>query len=543
MVGLSDTSLAELAAGGWTGEGLQDPQEREAFSRAQGWLAEWQELRDRLAPSELIERIIRSTGYLAAIVPLFQGPQKVANVRKLVDMAREYEENGAYNFRGFVRYLTELVDDRAREPEYPVWAEKADVVRIMTVHQAKGLQFPIVIVPQLSRESSARVPALRFHREHGVVAKVRADAYHPWLRPHAFSVVDDEMRSRELEESKRLFYVAVTRAADHVILSGPANCREGTWGYWLQRFNRLPVVEHVPPAPVLETDRTGAVALPEVGEVVARVRGFSPRPSELLSISARDLAEYMTCARRHYYASILNLEEAPPRPRVPAVGALPAAERGSLIHRVLEEVPFDASAETVDRLLARLSGGAAPEELREEVLAFLAGPTGRELKKARLIGREVPLHLTVRDSDPWTLLISGVADLVYQDEHGGWHLIDYKESFVGRGKLPLYQTQLALYAVALMRAWSLESVEVGLRFLRDRQHSVRDTIITQQDADALLSRIARLARHLVHSTRTLAEEAWPKVEPVKRCHDMACGFRWRCGRLPVETTQLELELE
>jgi ATP-dependent helicase/nuclease subunit A len=560
MVGLSDNALLRLAKGGGLAEGtaaLDTAEEDAALARARAWLLEWRELRDRLAPSELVERIVRSTGYLAAIVPLFQGAQKVANVRKLVDLSREYEESGPYNFRGFVRYLTTLIDDKAREPEYPVWAERADVVRLMTVHQSKGLQFPIVYVPQMARENRIHPEAVMFHVERGVVAKVRVDKYHPWLKPPAMAAVEAERKDREIEESRRLLYVALTRAADHLVMSGefgPRQARADTWAGWLRRWLggdesakgvRVMRRGDVPSAPEVQAEGAEPFLPAAVAEAETRVAGFSPAPPQWLVLSARELAEYLVCARRHYYVSVLSLEEMPPRARVAPPGTLPAADRGHLVHRVLEEIDFGSSAGDVQRALLRLVGGDTPElpRLGKDIQAFLASDTGQVLRQARQVAREVPLYLTLQDVDGWTLQVSGVADLIFQDADGEWHILDYKQSRLSRGRQSLYQYQLKLYAAALMAGTGVERVTLGLRFLEDRKSAPADVLLTAADARRLEAHALRAARQLAGSARSLTEEAWPKVTDESRCHDLSCGFRWRCGRLPEAKEQMELSLE
>jgi CRISPR/Cas system-associated exonuclease Cas4 (RecB family) len=257
------------------------------------------------------------------------------------------------------------------------------------------------------------------------------------------------------------------------------------------------------------------------------------------------MAEYAVCARRHYYLSVLSLEEMPPRAKVPPVGAMRAASRGNLVHRVLEEIAFDADEEAVRTHLRRLVGGDAEElaALGKDILAFLQGPTGYELRQARQVGREVPLHLTLQDVDGWTLQVSGVADLIYQDADSEWHIIDYKQSRLGKGKLPMYRYQLSVYALALMQAFELPQVHIGLRFLEDRSPPPKDHLVSALEAMRLQQTILKLGRQLALSSRVLVEDAWPRVEQEQRCHDLECGFRWRCGRMPVPKQQLELALD
>ena len=105
-------------------------------------------LRDRLDPAELLEWAIGETGYDAVLMAQPDGEQQVANVAKLLDLAREFSRKGLAGLYEFVAYLREhLGDDRPRAPDAQIMSEEEDVVRIMTIHQAKGLEFPAVFVP------------------------------------------------------------------------------------------------------------------------------------------------------------------------------------------------------------------------------------------------------------------------------------------------------------------------------------------------------------------------------------------------------------
>jgi ATP-dependent helicase/nuclease subunit A len=587
MVGLSDDAMLRLATRKFFK--LREPKEsseredrfaceglpaaeREAFELALRWLREWRELRHRLAPSELLERIVRSTGYLSSIVGLFQGQQKVANVRKLVDMARSYEEAGPYHFRGFVRYLQTLIDEGAREPEYPVWAEKADVVRLMTVHQSKGLEFPIVFVPQMARENRAPAQTIMFHPQQGVVVKVRPDRYHDWIRPAAFSAVEEEQKRRGDEEHRRLLYVALTRAADHLIMSGEFGDREarkGTWARWLRDHVGGELLDGKLPGeggPVrvwrradvprldgqVQLDGPPPAPLPDLEPIVKRVCGFQTPAPRQLSVTARELAEYSVCARRQYYLGLLGLEEFPPRPRDArdlaesddgsggaAVGAgWSALQKGTLVHRVLQRVSLDASADEVEQLTRRLVPSwrahepAALQligEVRDDVTALLAGDTGTLLRGASVLDREVPLQLGLRGPDGWSLLVEGVADAILRDAHDEWWVIDYKGARAERSRAAFYHYQLSIYALALAERFSLERVTIGVQYLRERG-PLRSTVLEADELQRLRVDLLARGRELAGGLRRLDEGGWPKVEPAQVCHDMGCGFRWRCGR-------------
>jgi ATP-dependent helicase/nuclease subunit A len=224
-----------------------DPEDAEAVERA-GWLEhvpddDRRRLRDlrtgiaalrRRAPllglDRLIDEAISAFGYDLAVLSMPRGVRRYANVRKLMRLGREYERTEGRDLRGFLRFL----DERSaadREGEAATEAEDHDGVRVMTVHAAKGLEFPVVAVADLGRGllDGGRQPAVSV----GEIASSDDDEL-PALRvgirmarfgsPAVGVFGYDELIERAAEdaaaEACRLAYVAMTRARDRLILSG-----------------------------------------------------------------------------------------------------------------------------------------------------------------------------------------------------------------------------------------------------------------------------------------------------------------------------------
>ncbi|MGH7914850.1 MAG: UvrD-helicase domain-containing protein, partial [Candidatus Binataceae bacterium] len=123
--------------------------EREAVLRAKGSLIVLREMRERASLTGIIERALELTHFEAVILGLDHGLQRAANVRKLMETAREFEAHRFFGLGDFVHHLRLLVEKEPREPQAQIAAETDNVVRLMTIHQAKGLEFPVVIVADL----------------------------------------------------------------------------------------------------------------------------------------------------------------------------------------------------------------------------------------------------------------------------------------------------------------------------------------------------------------------------------------------------------
>ncbi len=205
------------------GQGVGGPELRFAEQTLAGLLA----LRGRVAVVEILRAALGATGYLATIAGLPDGERRRVNVEKLLEVARRL---GGADLATFSVYLEDLLRQEAREGEAPLEGEHA--VRLMTVHRAKGLEFPVVVLPDLGREGLPSQPLALAGRSYGLAVKLRDGT--DWVQPLAYRLARAEETRMERAERERLAYVALTRARDYLILAGPARERGGDdWLSWL----------------------------------------------------------------------------------------------------------------------------------------------------------------------------------------------------------------------------------------------------------------------------------------------------------------------
>ncbi|WP_276302717.1 UvrD-helicase domain-containing protein [Halorussus lipolyticus] len=201
-------------------------------------LSTWRTLSGCATPPEdgvlpwnrLLSRVIDDTGYLASVSADERGRQAVANVEKFRDQVRTWSENGVHTAAGLLHRIDRQAEIDPREGEADIPGD-AEGVRIMTIHSAKGLEFPIVTVPDIGS-------SLNFGQsidDHGYVRLVGGTDDAPPIpavggpNPNdAFSIektavheyADRQSLPQERAESKRLLYVACTRTRDHLLLCG-----------------------------------------------------------------------------------------------------------------------------------------------------------------------------------------------------------------------------------------------------------------------------------------------------------------------------------
>ncbi len=222
-----DGELGEKAAE-WIGE--IDPRDLERLERFHGIVRGLRAESALLTLEELVERTMSAFGYDLGLIARDGGAGRMANVRKLMRLARDYEASEGRDLAGFLALAAQSTERDEREGMAAVQAEGHDGVRVMTVHAAKGLQFPVVAVPDLGRGLAAgyraadlvigRPPAAdgsdRSHRFGMRLVFAAGKSFGLW----ELTDLNDDETAAEAEEGCRLTYVAASRAQDRLILSG-----------------------------------------------------------------------------------------------------------------------------------------------------------------------------------------------------------------------------------------------------------------------------------------------------------------------------------
>jgi ATP-dependent helicase/nuclease subunit A len=252
--------------------------DRSATTRVSAWFDAWRSLKDRLPVAGLLNRILDDCGYDAALMNEFLGDRKLANLWKLIDQARAFDAAGPFGIGDFIRRLEHLVDHQPREEQAATMPESADVVRLMSIHQAKGLEFPVVVLADFNAQTGGRhAPVATFDRRLGCVVRPPADEEPP---PFADTCALLRMREEmaDWHEDLRTLYVACTRAMDYLVLSGsgekPANT---AMRVLTERFD-LATGRFNGKAKTSEGPAVVLAAQPEQGVFDLRRRAARPRP-------------------------------------------------------------------------------------------------------------------------------------------------------------------------------------------------------------------------------------------------------------------------
>ncbi|MDI7246054.1 MAG: UvrD-helicase domain-containing protein [Bacillota bacterium] len=211
--------------------------------RARGFLEDlerWRTLARRTPLSTLIWHLYRETGYLDYVGGMPGGAQRQANLRALHERARQFDRFARQGLFRFLRFI-----DRLREAEGDLGTARAlgeaeDVVRIMSVHKSKGLEFPVVFLADLGKNFNFQDLAgdVLLHSEAGlgpVLCDTNRRVKYPTIAHHA---TREKARADALAEEMRILYVAMTRAKERLILVGSAPNLEKQAGRWCEDIGR-----------------------------------------------------------------------------------------------------------------------------------------------------------------------------------------------------------------------------------------------------------------------------------------------------------------
>jgi ATP-dependent helicase/nuclease subunit A len=340
--------------------------DRPALDYARELLEELIRRATRTRISELLRFAVDASEYRTVAAATFDGAQRLANLEKLFTLARRFSDTGANLIRDFVRFVRDFEETGGRESEGEV-DESADAVRLMSIHQSKGLEFPVVIIPDLHRQPDNRRDWWALDRHLGLTLKVH-DGRGRLVWGSAFTTLSERAKRREEFESMRLFYVAATRAQNRLILSGAAKelaSLRNSWLAWLCKTFRIgsdSVTGLIRPEDGVEfrltvnlldsapanagQDELRAVQpnlLPPADDSFPLIGSIpSERSATLHRFSITQLLNYSRCPRQYYFdrvlhapsdeeAAVWNDAEAPEPP-----ANLTATLRGAVMHRFCE---------------------------------------------------------------------------------------------------------------------------------------------------------------------------------------------------------------
>jgi len=412
----------------------------------------WRSLAGRIETGDLVERILSETRFADLLLLEPDGRRRHANLQKALRRARLTAADPST----YARELLEFRERERRESEAPIAAETDEAVRIMTIHASKGLEFPLVAVADLAAPKRGRSGAILRHD--GVFDLKLREGITPGRK-----ALRDWDRAQEEYERLRLFYVAFTRAQEHLLLTAARYKQSHT--DLLDLAADMPGIHRLEPAPLLERDarrrqgvavraalRRGADLPGELERDEAAARALLDRieavpRAEIEStpyvVAVADLVEYRRCPRKYRLGRMLGIE----------IEEIDEAEGREPVDS--EEHPRRLQGTAFHNVMAEIGPGAVPDEamVKRHLPDARAVDIGKIVGWAEWLGeqdmvrrirnakqeREMPFLARVAG-----LAVRGVIDLYVPELP---LLLDYKTSAkVREGE---YAIQVAVYLEAL----------------------------------------------------------------------------------------------
>jgi len=454
------------------------------------------EICNRLPISALTRKIVNDTGMIGVLPVGKQGEQKLANYEKLLSVARDFENVGFTDLFDFLERLNLLIEEEEREGQAETLLT-SDAVQVMTVHAAKGLEFPVVILPFMERK-------FKYDQEPFIddalgigFSPLAPEKNYAKSDPTVTKLMRERGKNKIIAEEKRLFYVAVTRAREHLILSGTLDGKgnaDGWFGWLLDALGiaGVPAEAQIECPVTIEALKGDEIAhisfdLPiriikslDALDFVEEDTPAPPPPIEFPAFhigplrpspagetfSVTDLLTDAHCPTKFYLKHRLGMPA--PTPALPAGGEGAdradgdGTARSSAVHKVLAQLRTKADCErdleaSIHASVASTFGAVSVDTVRAHVHHFLNSEIGGMALNAQESNCEQHIHAQIGPH-----ILNGIIDRLFKDSEGLWHIIDYKTDAIEPSEIAArvnyYRPQIELYALLVHRLYPEQPV-------------------------------------------------------------------------------------
>lgn len=482
-----------------------DESSQERVTDALDLIREGMAIKAGMPLGELLQFVLERSRYVAlAAGSHSEGQRRIANIRKLTRMAADFEARRVFSGLGdFIDYVEQHDQMDIRTAEAAVAG--IDAVHFMTIHSAKGLEFPIVFLAHLRPFRGRENGTLFFDDRYGLVLKCLDEAsgekctikYDDWSR-HA-----ETPKELAEKEERRVVYVALTRAKDRLfvtatrreqldwdsVLAGSERGVNCNFDFFRQlalfvsedqnRGILLPPATSRPPITV-QTEPPLGEAPPEPDLPAASKQEIASVTTEPLQLSPSALAAFAQCPLRYRYLYEWRMPGLPDQmwpvdgdvEEVERERGIRADVRGTLVHELLQWGHSSSAFPTDDRLrerwmlqaVGRTSGGDAERAWRDSVTGMMAGYRQLDVSGFETLALEQPFRL-ILDVDGQEAVIDGRIDRVCRSPAGDVYLLDYKTTRdIDARVIKAYRRQLAVYQLAsrMVFEWDARAMLVDL---------------------------------------------------------------------------------
>ncbi len=445
----------------------------------------------RVSIRDILEKAFDETDYTITIqADIVQGERSLAILDLILETADKFEKNG-----GSIGDFAELLLSGKSFTEETACVEtEGDAISIMTIHGAKGLEFKVVFLADITSGGRKNTDEIVFDDELGPCFTIR-DTHGGNIKTYASLYSENIEKQKEIAESKRLFYVGCTRAEDHLIISGgkppqdlDCNFEKDNWMSWLHALfsiqsdgdfseykNDLFIYHRISKNNVLEAfsvtdywkklfknvEYECNVDNYPVDKLIMKIKDL-PVYGAPEHISPTQIIDYITCPALYAYKHIHGIDIKPSGKHNESMGY----SYGLFAHAVLEKLDYKdiLSWDThVEISAGKNISGIMKNKLKDVLYRFSKSDLYARIVKAEEIKREEPFAFVEND-----VLIRGNIDLIYENGDN-IEIVDYKTDNIGidnsNGISKEYEIQIGIYALAVYRAQYIIPSKMVLYFL------------------------------------------------------------------------------
>ncbi|MDD2189953.1 MAG: helicase-exonuclease AddAB subunit AddA [Eubacteriales bacterium] len=480
---------------------------KEKCEAALSRINKWKKEASVMPLEDFLWMLIRETGYYEFVGSIPGGSQRQANLRALADKAVQFQNSQMKGIFSFINYIEAIKKRQIPMGQVKLIGENDDVVRIMTIHKSKGLEFPMVIIGGLGKRFNRESNTYRIslHKEIGLGMRFVDKENSCYRKTLIQTAIDQKKRREGMAEELRILYVAFTRAKDKLMLLGTMKDIEKTINAYSVKGEDftgaksymdflIPALEHTKVIVKQfsrrdigfrqeKTDQRKALIYRLINEEldfvdhsnmkqeINRRLGHEYAHKEALQLKSKFTVSELSKLINDQNRS-LKMTEAPQK-EITVLEApkftkdrdnFTGAEKGIILHKVMEQMDFqnmEAKKEVVGAFVKDLINREilASEEAKavsyEKIIGFLNSEIGKRAGKARNIYKEVSFNM-MKEISGEKIIIQGTIDC-YFEEDGKYVLLDYKSDYIPDKEneeevkkiIDGYRPQLGLYKEAL----------------------------------------------------------------------------------------------
>jgi len=451
-------------------------------------------IKNRVNTSNLIEQIISSTNYYSILAAEFLGTQKISNLKKLITTIKNLEDKGIYNLGTLIKSINDFTLNDIREGEATIARQQSNVVKIMTIHKAKGLEFPFVIIPDISKKPYIGTSNFTFDRDFlGIGLKIK-DENGELQNTTPWKWIYRNIAKKELAENKRLLYVATTRARDYLIYSGnlsqSKNINLNNWSSWLTNYydinktkncfinlnnsskakitvdvtdiekttKKVPLIYKYKKNILNSEIIPGKTNMSFINNILEQTKPITEFRTLKKRFIATEFSDYITCPKKYELKNIVGIPES----SIEFSSNITKGQNiGNITHKFLEK--WDLKDISISSLLSEIKDKDQIIKINNFIKNFKQNSIYKEIIESEESKNELSLTFKYKK-----YIIEGVIDKLYKSGDN-WIILDYKTDNITKEEVAkrakTYELQLGIYALGLDKILNATPKKLILFFL------------------------------------------------------------------------------